>query len=197
MSVHALILEKIEAAQSEGTTKLIAIDGRGGSGKSTFAARLIELNPGLELLELDSFPCSAEEYPFHQTGTQTRVSTKRILHEALEPLKNGQTAIFKKTFWWKTDDEHPTISVPSGGAVLVEGCYALLPELRPFYDLSIWVECSSQEAIERAIGRDGEEIRLQWETAYFPNEESYIETYNPRDFADLVVKSSGDDLELI
>lgn len=192
MSVLGTVLENIHSSPQKGATKLVALDGRGGSGKSQLARQLMMLDSRLKLIELDVFPCSPSEHPYHRTGTQTRLNTDRLQFEALIPLRDGKPASFQVTFWWETHETGSIISVPPGGTVLVEGCYSLLTELRMFYDYSVWVECPASEAMERAIARDGENIRLQWEAAYFINEERYVKAHNPRGFADLVVHNSGD-----
>ena len=192
MSVLQQVLAKIDAAPCSSETKLVAIDGRGGSGKSKLASELQKIRTSIEVLELDAFPYLDKEYPFHHTGTQTRINTNRIIGEALIPLQRGQQASFERTFWWKDAKPSPIIQVKPGGIVLAEGCYALLPELRSYWDFSIWIECPPQVAMERAIARDGEDIRLQWEQAYFKNEERYVEIHQPADHADLVVYNTGD-----
>lgn len=182
-------LEKIKNVPSRGQTKLIAIDGLGGSGKSTFARALVERDRLFSVLEIDLFPCSAVDHPFHKSGTQTRIDTGRLIREALGPLSNGRDAKFKQSFWWETSDEPAEITILAGGTVLVEGCYALLPELRDYYDLKIWVDCPPEVAMERAILRDGEEIREHWESVYAQNELSYVSVYQPMRVAELVVRS--------
>ena len=72
--VYRRILECIDTCPTRGATKFVAIDGRGGSGKSYLAAQLMSIDPSLKLLSVDDFPCRDEEYPFHPTGVQTRIS---------------------------------------------------------------------------------------------------------------------------
>ena len=191
MPLVEYILQKIESIQSKGKTKLIAIDGRGGSGKSSLASTLITLAPSFKIVPVDAFPCAPEDHPWHPLGTQTWVNWKRLRDAALLPLASGEDAKFLRTPWWKGQPSGPIEIVAWGGTVIVEGCYSLRRELRDLYDLRIWVEGPVDEAVENAIRRDGEAVRQSWTEAYAPNETAYIESHNPQAAADLVVLNSG------
>lgn len=192
-----LIVRKIDAAPSKGKTKLVAIDGRGGSGKSSLARELIAHAPAFKLLSVDAFPCTPQQHPWHPLGTQTWVDWERLRDEALLPLSRGADATYLRTPWWKAQTPGPTETILSGGTVIVEGCYALRRELRDLYALRIWVECPVNEAMENAIRRDGEASRRSWVEAYVPNESAYIAAQHPDRAADIVVRSSSRNYELI
>ncbi len=195
MSIDTLsyILERINQTPAKGRTKLIAIDGRGGSGKSSLAKLLLEASPDFQLLSVDAFPCLPTEHPFDPSGTQTHINWKRLLDEALLPLIHGEDANFIRTPWWRGQAIGPSETVRAGGTVIVEGCYSLLRHLRDRYDLTIWVECQVETAIENAIKRDGEEIRKIWTDVYAKNEELYIQNHRPIDTADVLLINSGTD----
>ena len=58
------------------------------------------------------------------------------------------------------------------------------------YDFSIWVECEYEQALAQAVARDekaGESDRVRWELGHAPNQERYIETHRPSEFADMVI----------
>ena len=114
------VLENIRACGQKGETKLVAIDGLGGSGKSSFAKGLLALDTELKILELDHFPFLPEEYPYHPLGAQTRVILERFQREALLPLSMGEPAVYENTFWWPTDQKPGKHTVLAGGIVLVE-----------------------------------------------------------------------------
>lgn len=137
MKTAEKVLENIRACEQKGTTKLIAIDGLGGSGKSSFAKNLLALDAELKILELDHFPYLPEEYPYHPLGAQTRVNLERFQREALIPLSKGEPVVYENTFWWPTSDKPTKHVIPAGGIVLVEGCYTFHSDLRDYYDYSI------------------------------------------------------------
>jgi len=76
--------------------------------------------------------------------------------------------------------------------LLLEGIYLLRPDFRPRYDLAIWIDCTFETAIERAIARGqeglppGETVRA-FRTIYLPAQEIHFARDDPRAAADLVV----------
>lgn len=186
--IYHRILEAVDTCPARGATKLVAIDGRGGSGKTRLARELMSIDRSLKLLCVDDFPCRADEYPYHPTGVQTRISEARLLMTLL-PLSENAPAAYRKSHWRETERVDPLTRIKPGGTVLVEGCYSLLPSLRSFYDFSIWVECPYEQALAQAMARDGvdEGGRAAWELGHAPNQERYIETHRPSEFADMVL----------
>lgn len=78
--------------------------------------------------------------------------------------------------------------------VLVEGIFLLKRELRRHYDLSVWIECSFETALQRAIarGQEGlsrEETIAAYRTIYFPAQGIHFGRDEPRAAAGLVVEN--------
>ena len=76
--------------------------------------------------------------------------------------------------------------------VLLEGIYLLRHDFRPRYDLAIWIDCTFETAIERAIarGQEGlppEETVRAFRTIYLPAQEIHFARDDPKAAADLVV----------
>ena len=75
--------------------------------------------------------------------------------------------------------------------VLLEGILLFKPAYRDHYDLAVWIECSFEAALERAIkrGQEGlpptETIRA-FKTIYFPAQRIHLARDNPRDAADII-----------
>ena len=57
----------------------------------------MSIDCSLKLLPVDHFPCHGEEYPFHPTGVQTRISQARLLM-ALLPLTEN-LYVLTSEFW--------------------------------------------------------------------------------------------------
>jgi uridine kinase len=171
----------------------VAIDGRGGSGKTRLVRQLVALDPSLKRLPLDHFPCRADEHPFHPSGVQTRISCARVL-ETLRSLTQNMAAVYERTFWWHTDRDSATLQIEPGGTVLVEGSYALLKDLRPLLDFAIWIECPPALALARALAREAVDAASYsaWMNGHLPTQERYIETQRPSEFADLVLIAEAD-----
>jgi uridine kinase len=76
--------------------------------------------------------------------------------------------------------------------VLLEGIYLVQSGFLPCYDLAIWIDCSFETAIERAIarGQEGlppEETVRAFRTIYLPAQEIHFARDDPKASADLVL----------
>lgn len=72
--------------------------------------------------------------------------------------------------------------------ILLEGIYLLKQAFQPYYDLSLWIDCSFDTALERAIAREQEGLSPKetieaYHTIYFPAQRIHFERDNPRDSA--------------
>ena len=75
--------------------------------------------------------------------------------------------------------------------VLLEGIFLFKRELQQRYDFRLWIDCSFETALERAIARSQEGLApfstiAAYERIYFPAERVHFERDAPRDAADLV-----------
>ena len=80
--------------------------------------------------------------------------------------------------------------------IVLEGIYLLKRAFQAHYDLSIWIECSFDTALERAISRaqEGlppEETIRAYRTIYFPAQEIHFQRDNPKAGATLIVNNDA------
>ena len=78
--------------------------------------------------------------------------------------------------------------------IALEGIYLLKCAFQAHYDLSIWIECSFDTALERAISRaqEGlppEETVQAYQSIYFPAQEIHFQRDNPKAEATLIVNN--------
>lgn len=78
--------------------------------------------------------------------------------------------------------------------ILLEGIFLFKKEYREHFDLKIWVECSFDTALRRAIGRSQEGLTAEetvkvYETIYFPAQRIHFDTDRPVEFADLIIRN--------
>jgi len=74
--------------------------------------------------------------------------------------------------------------------VLLEGIFLFKPASRDHFDLKVWIDCSFETALRRAIARGQEglppdETRRAFETIYFPAQRIHLERDRPFDAVDL------------
>jgi uridine kinase len=157
-------------------TKIVAIDGPGGAGKSTLARRLArELDA--EIVHTDDF--ASWENPVNWWP--------RLIAEVLEPLSHGEPARFSCTNW--DGGPQKVRQVLPAEFVILEGVTASRDAFRRFLTYTIWVETPRDRRLSRGIERDGETSRAQW-VEWMVGEDAYMEREHPHERADAVV--SGD-----
>jgi uridine kinase len=75
--------------------------------------------------------------------------------------------------------------------ILLEGIFLFKPAYRHHFDLMIWIDCSFECAMERAVnrGQEGlspEETIQAFETIFFPAQRIHLARDCPRDAADII-----------
>jgi uridine kinase len=163
-------------AARPGATTFVGIDGRGGAGKSTLAARLARVTPGAVVVAVDDFsgPHLAE-WDWDRFARQVR-----------DPLLAGRTAHYQR--WdWVRDGGAEWHDIPRGVLVVVEGVSATRDEAGVPWQLRIWVDAPREVRLERALRRDGAAMLAQWTQVWMPSEEAYIAAQAPDRRAGLVV----------
>lgn len=77
----------------------------------------------------------------------------------MQPLAAGIDGCYRR-YDWGSDALAERRVIPSKGIVLVEGVYALIPPLKDYYHLTVWMDCprelrpDSTKADDEASGRD-------------------------------------------
>ena len=162
------------------STRIVAIDGHGGAGKSALAEELARELGAARIVHTDDF--ASWDVPLDWWP--------RLLEEVLEPLSRGETARYRRSSWEGKEDAGLEEIAP-GPFVVLEGVSASREAFRPFLTFSIWVETPRELCLQRGLERDGEQARVQWE-AWMAEEDEYVEREQPRERADLVLRGDFD-----
>ncbi len=165
-----------------GETKLIAIDGYAGSGKSSLA-KLLATQLQAEIIHVDDFATWDQEFPWHT----------RLINEVFIPIqKKAATLSYERTSWWENHNPEKITNQPVTEVMILEGIRALRPELRDYISLSIFVSTPTDLCLQRGIARDlntgkgVEEITALWKT-WQASETAYMEQSKPETYANIVV----------
>jgi uridine kinase len=186
MSVVQQVLAAVLAARPAPgmSTSIVAVDGYGGAGKSTFAARLGELlnaeGSPADLVHTDDF--ASPDNPLNWWP--------RLLAQVLQPLRAGAVARYQRYDWdrGRLAEWH---DVQPGGLVLLEGVSASRDVFRPYLGLTVWVETPADERLRRGLERDGEQMQDQWRQ-WMADEVAWGEVEQPWMRADVVVSGVED-----
>ena len=188
------LLRRIATTRPPRRTIMIGIDGRGGSGKSTFARAVAEAVADVTVVDFDDFyRPSVERSHGRETGDRELggdFDWRRLRKEVLKPLAVDQPARYRRYDWnldRLRDDVHV---VDPGGVVVVEGSYSTRPELRDFYDVTVWVDAPQPIRLRRGVERDGEDARDRWLNEWMPEEDRYIAAVQPAAHADVIIDGS-------
>ena len=159
-------------------TRIVAVDGLGGAGKSSLAHRLAQ--------ELDARIIHTDDFASWATPVDWWPD---LIELALKPLAAGKPARYQPTSWG--GEEHEPVVIDPTGIVILEGVTASREAFRPYLAYSIWIETPRELRLQRGLERDGEDARAQWEE-WMEAEDGYIERERPAARADTVLRGDQD-----
>ena len=171
---YAGLADEIRARS--GPVRLVGVDGCGGAGKSTFAARLSHALDGAPVIHTDDFAS-------HDVPTEW---WPRMLQLVVEPLLRGEPASYRPYDWVARQFAPDNITVAPSDVVIIEGVGATRKAWRDQLALRVWVDCPRDLRLARGIERDGQELRdfwLEWMRA----EDDYLAAEHPYAHADVIV----------
>ncbi len=188
------MLMLLQGTERRRRTLLVAIDGRGGSGKSTFARRLERASEEMTVVEFDDFYLPLAERRARTEAGDTEIGGnfdwRRLRDQVLTPLSHDAPASYQR-YDWPSDERAEWHSVPVGGIVLIEGNYSTRQELFAVYDYTIWIDAPHDVRLERGIRRGGADTRARWLTEWMPEEDRYIAAEDPAKRVDLLLDGTG------
>jgi uridine kinase len=164
-----------------GRTKLVGIDGHGGSGKSTFALLLAE-KLGAQIIHTDDFA----------SWDNPKDWWPLLIERVLDPIREGVHSLtYPRSQWWPDHQPPPIVNQPVTPVMLLEGVSALRVEFRPYLTTGFFISAPREVCLERGIRRDADqgtadEIRRLWEQ-YYADEEGYLHRDDPQTYADIVL----------
>jgi len=179
-----MLMEQLTIVSAKvGNTKFIAIDGHGGSGKSTLG-ELLATRLNAEIIHTDDF--AGWDNPENWWPL--------VIERVFEPIKNGATTLnYPRSKWWESHHPEPVIDQPVTKIMILEGVSSLRREFRPYISLALFVDTPIdiclQRGFERDKGTDGksdEEIMVMWKQ-WYKAEDEYMARDDPKGYADAVL----------
>lgn len=164
---------------------VLLVDGRSGSGKTTFAERAAALLGGAVV--------HTDDLAWHHDAVAW---DDLALEHVIGPWRRGEVVDHRPP-GWVAKGRDGSVTVPEGVCVLVlEGVGAGRASLAPHADAVVWVQADRDEARERGLRRDVELGRTREEAERFWDEwmtaeEPFLADDRPWDRADLVVRGDA------
>lgn len=169
---------------------LVAIDGRCASGKTTFAQRAAQLFDQCSVFHMDDFFLPPEKrMPERLAAPGGNVDYERASAELFEPLRRGE-AVAHRRFDCHTMTMGEPEGIPFRRLNLIEGSYALHPELRDHASLRVFFTCSPEVQLTRLERRESPESLEKFKERWIPMEESYFGSLAVEKQSDIVVDTS-------
>ncbi len=181
---------------------IVTVDGIDGSGKSTFARRLVErLGARAVLFAVDDFrrpvDWAAPERSELEVYYHRRYDLS-ALDDCLRAYSEGHDSCRFRCFDGAREllGTEREVNFAAVEVVVVEGVF--VARLRSIVDaLSVYVDVPKEEAERRVMARDmakgrtAEEVRRRIERRYFPAHDRYMLEQQPRDRAAIVLDNQN------
>lgn len=162
-----------------GETKVVAIDGPSGAGKTEFTTALADWLPESYLLHMDDM------YPGWD-GLEQAVAD--LYDQVLAPIARGEPAAYRAWDW-----EHERYarwhSLPATRLLLVDGVGSGAGRNAEFESALIWLDADPDLRFRRGIERDGETYLANWQR-WADQEQALFAADGTRSRADLIVNTT-------
>jgi uridine kinase len=181
---------------------LVAISGIDASGKGYMAARLADSlnNTGLSTITIGIDPWLGNPqlwYGKNNAGElfyRYGIRLADLFRTLILPLKQHRSITLPAILRRQVDSAEYThvYEYHDVDVIIVEGIFLLKRAWRCHYDCSLWVECSLETSLERALQRNQEGLRPElivrdYHNIYFPAQRIHFAVDHPRGSAGCVV----------
>ena len=169
----------LRAAEARaGRTRVVAIDGRSGAGKTLLASRL--------RTQLAAPVVSLEDLYGGWDGLERGIDL--LVAEVLQPLAASRAARIPRYDWVsRTWEEPATLDPPE--LLIVEGVGAGARRAAVFESLVVWLETAADVRKKWALDRDGETLAPHWE-CWAAQEDAMLARERTPERADILIRRS-------
>lgn len=160
-TTYADVLTLLAASPRHVGIVLIGVDGRSGSGKSTFAARLARTRARVAVVHTDDIAWHHSFFDWDEL----------LIEGILSPLRSGGPPLVYRPPAWDARDRPGFVEIPADTeVVIVEGVGACRKALEPWYDATVWVQSDAELAYRRVVARGDDPIEFvdEWTAQEVP-----------------------------
>jgi uridine kinase len=183
----------------------VAIDGVDAAGKTSLADELVapleRLGRPVIRASIDGFHNpSSVRYRRGETSAEgyfrDSFNYPALIEALLYPLDPAGDRQFRRAIFdvrANTPVESPVENAAENAALLFDGVFLLIPELRPYWDYSVFVRAAFDVTLARAETRDRElfgsasKTRARYEQRYVPGQRLYLAEVDPGRHASVIV----------
>jgi uridine kinase len=199
-AIEMIVAKRHRASTDE--SLLVAVSGIDGSGKGFVTSLIVDglRQEGLNAvsvnidgwLDLPSRRFNAGQPAEHFYRHAIRF--EEMFERLILPLKRRRSIRLQANLVEETASvfHQYVYEFQSVDVIVLEGIYLLKRTLREYYDLALWVECSFETALVRALRRAQEGLSLDatihaYQTIYFPAQYIHFALDDPRAAADAIL----------
>lgn len=178
----------IGKALRQGEPLVVAVDGRCGAGKTTFASLCTQTFDDCNVFHLDDFFLPFEKRTAERlTQPGGNVDYERAERELFAPLSRGETVTYTP-FDCGGGTRAPVTAAPKRLSV-VEGSYSHHLAFAPYITLKLFLTCSPDTQRARLLARAPEKL-ADFETRWIPLEEQYFSALEITAKSDLILDTT-------
>jgi uridine kinase len=150
--IEQLAADLLTRPPRAGSSRIVAIDGQSGAGKTTFAAALSEA-----IREHAATVAVVHTDDLLDGWDDQFTFWSRLVEQVIEPLRRGEPAAYRRYDWIKERFDDDLTPVEPADVVIIEGVSAARAYMREVADLTIFLRVTEDEAWRRLRERDPEE----------------------------------------
>ncbi len=180
------LINKIEELLKQKPNAVIGIDGCCASGKTTLAS-LLSKQFGAQVIHMDNFFLPLElrtEKRFLEAGGN--VHYERFSSEVAAKIKSKKDFEYG-VFSCKEMRIIGKNAVTAEKPIIIEGAYALHPQIGDIYDLSVFVKVSPETQLKRIAARNGESALDAFASKWIPLENKYFSELGIAEKCDITI----------
>ncbi|MEJ7636031.1 4-amino-4-deoxy-L-arabinose transferase [Aeromicrobium sp.] len=161
-----------------GSTKVVAVDGPSGAGKTDLVAGLAAVT-GATVLHLDDI------YP----GWHGLAATPPMIAGVLGAIAVGEIGSVHRWSWVR-DRPGPLLRVAPAPLLILDGVGSGAGIIRPHLSALLWLEAPAGVRKRRALARDGDTYRPFWDV-WAAQESRHFAAEQTRRHADIVIQTDA------
>ena len=138
-TVAAELIDQLEPGR-----RVVAVDGRGGGGKTTLASRLARCVPDSAVVSTDDIAWNHSIFDWAEP----------LIDGVLRPFRAGSAVAYRPPGWVRHGREGAIEVADTVQVLIIEGVGASRSELTGWLDAAVWVQSDFAEAERRGIARD-------------------------------------------
>ena len=179
------VLEEL-AKLPDDKVKVVAIEGKCGSGKTIYAKGLAALLVA-GTIHMDDFFLPAElRTPERLNEAGGNIHYERFLEEVVPNLRNPEEFTYGRF-----DCGQMTIRgerrVDPAMLRIVEGSYSCHPKFGDYMDIRVFLDVDEEVQKNRLVDRDGEDVLERFENVWIPMEKKYFDAFDIPGKADVFI----------